>query len=650
MEIPKARSATLEAPPTRAWVLLIGLSGQGSETGDLALVEACCRFYGLDAKAGEPAELSSLGQAWTETLVAVVADASVLGTESNPAAWTSGPLKRVPILILGVDPQTDRATLRQVTGGAVREGFPLGGASPASIRLCADRATAGPLAGQRIPAPATSLGGLALAENVPPEDVIASVHGAAADVAAPWCVRLMPAGRVAWVAAAGAGRVEGGHFERAHFGRRPHLLALVLLFLQAVGKDRCWQTPGRFANLCIDDPLLKEPYGRMSYRALLAEAQKAGFHATIGFVPWNYDRNSPDVVELFRQNGRWLSIVVHGNNHDRFEFYGPQHWQAGDPWPVKSLAEQEAILRQALGRMERFSAGTGLPYDRVMVFPHAIGSAGTLRLLKRLGFAGTANYNNYPLGSPPPADLADCLGAANSDAAGFPAVRRDYPKNRAEWTVALDLFLGNPILFMAHEDLFAAGRTAFNETASLVARLEPAVRWTNLGEIFRGLYRQRRLHTNFWEVRMLSDEIDLRNEGPSLRHYSVRREDPHDPPMENMQVDGVDAPWERRGATMAVPVELAPGKACRIKVTRRAGSEGAWPVELRRRGLRNRTLRAMAELRDRHLSRWPAGRWITRLYHLEQRLRSRKSPWRDLVRTLWSGLKAVCGQPPGPGR
>ena len=59
--------------------------------------------------------------------------------------------------------------------------------------------------------------------------------------------------------AASTGRSGGGHFERPHFARLPHVLALAALFLRAACGARCWQADRVFANLCIDDPWLFHP-------------------------------------------------------------------------------------------------------------------------------------------------------------------------------------------------------------------------------------------------------------------------------------------------------------------------------------------------------------------------------------------------------
>ena len=76
----------------------------------------------------------------------------------------------------------------------------------------------------------------------------------------------------------------------------------VYIFLKESFGERCWHRDNNQANLTIDDPWLREPYGNLSYSSLLKEMNENNFHTTIAFVPWNYDRSEKEVVELFRNN------------------------------------------------------------------------------------------------------------------------------------------------------------------------------------------------------------------------------------------------------------------------------------------------------------------------------------------------------------
>jgi hypothetical protein len=161
--------------------------------------------------------------------------------------------------------------------------------------------------------------------------------------------------------------------------------------------ERAWHPPGYFANFTVGDTVLKEPYGHLTYEGLLKEMHKTNFHTTIGFIPWNYDCCDDEVASLFRKNPDRFSVCVHGNNHDHYELY-KYETALRDSWRAKPLHDQEEDIVKAVARMERFSELTGVDYDRVMVFPHAIAPAKTLGLLKKYGFLSTVNVGDVPLG------------------------------------------------------------------------------------------------------------------------------------------------------------------------------------------------------------------------------------------------------------
>ena len=122
-------------------------------------------------------------------------------------------------------------------------------------------------------------------------------------------------------------------------------IAPAMIFVRYSAGEWGWHSVHHYANLTIDDPWLREPYGNFSYKGLLNEMEKHDFHTTIAFIPWNYDRSEPEVVSLVRGHAERYSICIHGDNHDHQEF---------SDFQSKSLAVQRAALRESLNRMDRF--------------------------------------------------------------------------------------------------------------------------------------------------------------------------------------------------------------------------------------------------------------------------------------------------------
>lgn len=407
---------------------------------------------------------------------------------------------------------------------------------------------------------------------------------------------------------------EGAENQNTRFGRtrRDETLPHFVL-LRDVGGARCWHAPAAVANLTIDDPWLTEPYGCLSYPGLLAEMQRERFHATIGHVPWNYDRYSPAVVQLFRENPQYFSLAVHGNNHDRYEFYRYEA-QPGDNQRPKPLAEQAFNVRQAMARMEAFERSANLTFDRVMVFPHGICPAATLRELKRRGYWATYNYNSTPLGEKPSADPVVTMRTINADWYGFPAVRRAYPEKYPEDMIAIDLFLGNPVMFMAHQDNFFGGIDAFNPSVRVVNARQPAVQWRSLGEISRRLHLLRWTAPFRCEVRLHARHALIANPHAQTAEYQFFKYEPAPETVARVTVEGREVPWTSVGDTLHFAATL-PARATTVAEVHYRPVVDAAPVTLRRSGLRKRALRLIADIRDLHLSGSGAGRSLTTKYY-----------------------------------
>ena len=237
-----------------------------------------------------------------------------------------------------------------------------------------------------------------------------------------------------------------------------------MMFIKYGAGERGWHALHHYANLTIDDPWLREPYGDLSYKGLLKEMEKHNFHTTIAFIPWNYDRSEHRGVSLFRNHPERFSICVHGDNHDHKEF---------EDLESKPLSLQTAALKQSLARMEKFQMLTGIPYDNVFVFPHSIGTESILEKLKTYNFLATVNSSNVPDGPPAGRQLffLTC-GRSHSLSQIFqasPAMQRQC-RNRNGF-LAINEFLDNPLFFYSHHDLFASGIGAFDGIADEVNEL-----------------------------------------------------------------------------------------------------------------------------------------------------------------------------------
>jgi hypothetical protein len=380
--------------------------------------------------------------------------------------------------------------------------------------------------------------------------------------------------------------------------------ATPILFLRYAAGNRAWHSPGYFANLTIDDAWLREPYGHIIYKQLLREMQLHNFHTTIAFIPWNFDRSKPAMVSLFQNHADRFSLCVHGNNHYHQEF---------GPYDSKPLNEQVNDIKQAVARMAKFSELTGLPYDRVMVFPHSIAPDETLAALKRYNFSSTANSLNVPLGAQPPNDPEFALRTVSLAFSNFPSLRRySAEAPRPESQLAIDAFLGNPMLFYVHHNFFALGIDAFNKVADAVNQLQSDTQWRSLGDITRHLYLEKLRDDGNYDVRAFTATIRLDNNQKHNATFFVEKEENFTLPL-TVLVDGQSYPYERSGTKLRLqlPIQAGTGREITVQYKNDLIIAG---TEISKTSFLMNTTRQLSDFRDNVVSRSLLGRKFTVFY------------------------------------
>jgi hypothetical protein len=572
-------------------------------------VEIAATFYGLNVKyvtAGDAKEELSRAVQQDATL-AVAIEANTLALVNQrvllPALHRkSGDV--VPVLILGITPDTDPSLLKMWSDGAVIACRNLQSPLPLQYKFGLVEGITQQLSGVEIPFAGRKTAYLSLARHSKAQLLL----GAAGDgqVAALFVetnlhrqelflAAKMPSlshGVSEW----SAENVVGAFAE----------IAPVMIFVKHSAGERGWRAVHHYANLTIDDPWLREPYGFLSYSGLLQEMEIHNFHTTIAFIPWNYDRSQPGVVSLLRSHADRFSICLHGNDHDHKEFTDLQ---------TKPLPLQVAALRQSLVRMEKFQALTGIPYDRVMVFPHSIGSEVILDELRTHNFLATVNSSNVPMDRIRPSSLLFALRPVTLLFADFPSLLRYSTKMQMpNGFLAMNEFLDNPLFFYCHHDSFENGMDAFNATADAVNRLEPDTHWRSLGEIVKHLYLLRKRDDSDYEVLSFSNDIQLENTiGRDLTFYVKKPESAAASPT-SVKVDGSQHPFYLRNGYLEFRVSVVSGKARRVRIEYGADSDLASNSDSTL-SPRVYFLRMASDFRDIVLSRYTIGRRLVELYY-----------------------------------
>jgi len=524
--------------------------------------------------------------------------------DQDLAAWFKNCGRKAKMLIMAIHPTTDRDLLKKWSGGMIGACRLSHIETPAaSVRVAEGNNISLELAGVEYPIAGKGARSVAGFELVDPEKVTVLMvvrNGDGKDVC-PVFVEWSKAERsVFFLSSTGAvlNREDGPGTTVG--GENLSNIVPTLMFLKHAFGDRCWHGLKDHANLTIDDPWLREPYGHLSFGGLCNEAKKANFHATIGFIPYNYDRSEENVIATFHKCKENLSLSIHGNNHDfrEFERAGDHH---GD----------EMRILQALERMNIFRRKTGIPYDRVMVFPRGVFTSDSLRLLKEHNFIMTVNATSGPVDVSNPKSDVDEIRGVNLDVGNFPMIKRmmlpqsgiDRPVQMSlkSW-IAMRLFLDLPVILAAHHDYFRKGMDAFNPVADFINRTQPVVEWASLGEIGRRLYLQRRIDEQEIEVQAFSSQVMIRNSYPFEMKFKVRKKEDFSIPIEAVKVDGQNHEYHREAGHIRVDIRIAPGSERSVEILYGHKPQGVL-IDVSQADLQATIIRFLSDFRDNTLSR-----------------------------------------------
>ena len=276
-----------------AVLVLVLISSLGCYSADMVLIrsagvssseqkelELAAQFYGLNLKVVSVSadkavpELTSVERSET---VAIAIEANALGAVDEKAllgALHRRPGGSVPLLILGVTPDTDPILLSAWSNGGV---VGLNRLAGPGLDYLVDNAAGitEQLTGLEIPFPGNDTFYFVSAEHgrsqeimsvrndhqVVPVFIEAELNQQKVFLLCKKGLPDSPAER----------RVENTETAFAE-------IAPVMIFTKYGAGGRGWHAPHHYANLTIDDPWLREPYGHLVYKELLQEMEKHNFH------------------------------------------------------------------------------------------------------------------------------------------------------------------------------------------------------------------------------------------------------------------------------------------------------------------------------------------------------------------------------------
>jgi hypothetical protein len=366
----------------------------------------------------------------------------------------------------------------------------------------------------------------------------------------------------------------------------PYVMALRYL----AGED-CWRPSKAHASIIIDDPLLRERYGFLDFESLLRLAEQHNFHTTIAFIPHNFRRNSTRITRMFQNNADRLSICFHGNDHTGREF-------ASRDLPLLST-----FVRVAEDRMNLHQEMTGLPCDRVMVFPQGNFSVEAMTVVKSHNFYAAVNRISHPAEQPIQLTIGDLAQPAVLRYGGFPLFGRKPIQQTESQDIAFNLFFGRPILIVEHHEIFQHPKLLV-AIASKINSLAPEIHWSNLASVVSNSILTHRTSDGTHHVRAYSGTVRISNDSTCTRRYSVEWNNAWNiESIEQVLLDGVPCNClEVDDTGLRVSVELTPASSKTFVLVHRS-----MPATAKNLGLgwkvRAFLRRRLSEIRDNYLSK-----------------------------------------------
>jgi hypothetical protein len=274
-------------------------------------------------------------------------------------------------------------------------------------------------------------------------------------------------------------------------------IVAIIHFLRSLCASSSFDPPPLRATIVFDDPNIRwRSYGFIDYQRLLTHADAHGYHAVMAMVPLDAVGTHAPTATLFRQRADRLSLAIHGNDHVSQELLS-----------ATETVSAHALCAQAIRRVRRFEARTGLSVDRVMIPPHGMCSESVATALAAFGFDALCAIHPEPW-TEVPRDGHFLAGWEPATFSGPSAVIPRFPLYASRTEIALRAFMNNPLVLYGHHEDAASGLDLLEQAASRVNALGD-VRWTSLGGLAR---------SNF-AVRVSDQEVAVR---PYSRRVQLR--------------------------------------------------------------------------------------------------------------------------------
>jgi hypothetical protein len=313
------------------------------------------------------------------------------------------------------------------------------------------------------------------------------------------------------------------------------------------------------------------------------------FSTSIAFIPWNWRRSDPKVVQLFKDNPDNYSLCVHGCDHTGGEF------------GISDQRRLRAIAREAVRRMSLHEGRTGLTHDRIMVFPQGVFSEEAILELKHASFHAVVNteVHSNQLGRRK-LRISDLWDVAVMTYGDFPIYTRRYPAQGIE-NLAFDLLLGKPCLVVIHHDYCSNGYARLARFIRKLNALKVALVWQSLAEVVKRGYRQKEISADCVEIEMYGAEVQIQNRSQRRMNYLVRRRERKPDSIEGVYSGAQPVAWNSPGNHIEFKVDLAPGASTLVRLHFKVGENPGRERQNVVHSAKTLLRRYLSEARDNYL-------------------------------------------------
>jgi len=349
------------------------------------------------------------------------------------------------------------------------------------------------------------------------------------------------------------------YYNPAHFSE---IIPLMLTIRYILGEET-WHNDHNYANLTVVAPSLTDSEQNLHFAGLLKEMKDHNFHTSIALPPVNWEKSELDVTSLFVENPDRYSLVEYGNNADGYEFY-KYTGSSEDPYPARPLADQEWDILEGISRMKMLTEFTGIPFDKVMIFPYGISPEETLVLLKKNNYLASVNSQNIPLGVTPPENRDEGMAPVSLKYGNFPLMTWRWlgvnqPFQPIIQPILFDLFIGKPTLMMSdvyEKGVFDTGINAFNHVADQLNQISSGVEWLSLGDIIKLTYLEKVNDDDSVEVRMYTNDLILDNDSSVERYYHISKEETLNVSIKSLTVNSQEFPYRLEDGFLKLDIVL----------------------------------------------------------------------------------------------